>query len=76
MNDVGKMLIRVGLLLVVGGAVVVLLGRWNIPIGRLPGDLSWKSKSGGTQFYFPVVTCIVVSVLLSLVMWIVNSFRR
>lgn len=70
------MLIGLGLLLVVAGAVVVLLGRWNIPIGRLPGDLSWKSKGGGTHIYFPIVTCIVLSVLLSLVMWIVNSFRR
>jgi hypothetical protein len=76
MSDLGKLLIGVGLLLVFAGAVVLLLGRWNVPVGRLPGDFSWRSRSGNTHVYFPVVTCIVISVVLSLVMWIVNSFRR
>jgi hypothetical protein len=60
----------------IAGAVVLVLGRLNVPVGRLPGDISWRSRSGNTQVYFPIVTCIVLSVLLSLVMWAVNHFRR
>ncbi len=76
MTDLGKLLIGLGALLIVGGAVVLLLGKMNVPIGRLPGDIAWKSRSGNTQVYFPVVTCIVLSVVLSLVMWLLNHFKR
>jgi hypothetical protein len=40
----------------------------------LPGDIAYQGKNGGA--YFPVVTCILLSVLLTLVMWLVNYFRR
>jgi len=43
-------------------------------LGRLPGDIVVQGRNGG--FYFPIVTCIVVSVVLTLLMWIVNFFRR
>ncbi len=76
MNDLGKLLIGFGALLVVAGAVVLLAGKANIPLGRLPGDIAWRSKSGNTHFYFPIVTCIVISVVLTLVMWIIGHFRR
>ena len=58
--------------LIVIGAVLVLAGlAWpwlsRLGLGRLPGDIRIESESGG--FYFPIVTCIVISVLLSLVLW-------
>lgn len=69
-----KALIAVGALLVVVGAVLLLGGRMNLPIGRLPGDIAYKGKN--TTVYFPIVTCIVISVLLTLVLWIVGKFSR
>jgi len=74
MGDLGKILIGVGGLLVVLGVALVLAGKLNLPLGRLPGDISYRGKN--TVVYFPIVTCIVVSVLLSLILWIVGQFRR
>ena len=63
----GRALIIAGLV-VVGVGVLVLLGdRLPVKLGRLPGDIVIRGKSG--SFYFPVVTCIVLSIVLSLVMW-------
>ena len=74
MNPLGKLLIFVGGVLVLIGIVVVLAGRANLPLGRLPGDIVYRGKN--TTFYFPLVTCIVLSILLSLVMWIINRVSR
>lgn len=76
MNDLGRTLIALGGLIVLIGVIVLLAGRLNLPLGRLPGDISWRSKSGHTSFYFPLVTCIVVSILLSLIMWIIHTIRK
>ena len=76
MNDLGKALIAVGGLIILIGVVIVLAGKLNLPLGRLPGDVAWRSKSGNTSVYFPIVTCIVVSILLSLIMWIINAIRK
>jgi Protein of unknown function (DUF2905) len=76
MNDIGKMLIIFGGVVVVIGLVLVVAGRMDLPIGRLPGDVTWRSKSGNSVVYFPIVTSILLSVLLSLVLWVINSFRR
>ena len=76
MSDLGKILIGLGLLLLVVGAVVLVLGRFNIPVGRLPGDIAWRSRTGNTRVYFPIVTCILLSLILSLVGWAINHFRR
>lgn len=74
MVDVGKVLIGFGLLIAVVGAVFLLLGRTNLPIGRLPGDILYRGKH--TTFYFPLMTCIVVSVVLSLVFYLVGKIRN
>jgi len=74
MIPLGKSLIFCGGVLVLAGIVVVLAGRANLPLGRLPGDLVYRGKN--TTFYFPLVTCIVLSILLSLVMWIINRVSR
>jgi DUF2905 family protein len=74
MSEVGKMLVWLGLGVVVVGVVLILLGRTNLPIGRLPGDILYRGKH--TTFYFPIVTCILLSVVLSLVLYFVSRFRQ
>ncbi len=70
----GRSLVVIGAILMVAGVIVILSGRANLPLGRLPGDISYRGKN--TAFYFPIVTCIVLSVVLSLIMWIVSRFSR
>ncbi len=74
LRELGKMLLVAGLLLVGAGALLVFGARLPFRLGRLPGDISYQGRHG--SFYFPVVTCIVLSVGLTLILWIVNSFRR
>ena len=74
MGDVGRMLIFVGGMLLVFGVVLFLAGKVNLPIGRLPGDLVYRGKN--TTFYFPLVTSILLSLILSLVLYVVNRMRR
>lgn len=74
MPDLGRILIFFGLILVAIGVVVLGLNRLNIPLGRLPGDLNWRGR--GWSVSFPLVTCILLSVILSLILWVVNHFRR
>ena len=64
----GRTLIILGLVLVAAGVLVSLGSRLPIKLGRLPGDIVIRGKSG--SFYFPIVTCILLSVVLSLVMWL------
>jgi hypothetical protein len=74
MNSMGKLLIAAGGLLILIGVVVVLAGRANIPLGRLPGDVSYRGKN--TAVFFPITTCIILSIVLSLILWIVNRFMK
>ena len=74
MNSLGKVLVAAGGLLILIGAMVIVAGRMNVPLGRLPGDISYKGRN--TAFFFPITTCIILSVVLSLVMWLVNRFMR
>jgi multisubunit Na+/H+ antiporter MnhC subunit len=74
MNDLGRMLIGLGLLIAAAGAAILLLGRFGLPLGRLPGDLTWRGKH--TTVYFPLVTCIVLSAVLSLLFWLLGKFWR
>src|SRR3954447_4944940 len=54
MNELGKALLGLGLLLAVIGAVLLLAGRFGLPLGRLPGDFAWRGKNA--SFYFPLGT--------------------
>jgi hypothetical protein len=74
MTSLGKLLIVGGGILVLVGIVVSLAGRANLPLGRLPGDIVYRGKN--TTFYFPLVTCIVLSIVLSLILWIVGRLSR
>jgi len=68
---VGRLLIGLGILLVIAGALVIVAERAGINLGRLPGDIRIEGKRG--TFYFPIVTCILISIVLSLIAWL---FRR
>ena len=74
MGDLGKMLIGIGALLLVMGVLLMAAGKLHLPVGRLPGDITYRGKN--SVVYFPIVTCIVISVLLSLLFWIIGLFRR
>lgn len=74
MAEIGKGLVVLGILLVVAGGVFILLGRINVPLGRLPGDIVYRGKN--STVYFPLMTSIVVSVVLSAILYFVSRFRR
>jgi len=67
----GRFLISAGFVLIVVGALVMLAERVGIRLGRLPGDIRIEGSRGG--FYFPIVTCILISVLLSLISWLFSK---
>jgi hypothetical protein len=73
-REIGKTLLVIGVVLV--GVGVLLLSGSRLPyrIGRLPGDIVIQGRNG--SFYFPIVTCIIVSLLFTLLMWILSLFRR
>jgi DUF2905 family protein len=73
-SSLGKLLISAGGLLILIGAIVLVAGRANIPIGRLPGDISYRGKN--TAVFFPITTCIILSLVLSFIVWLVNRFIR
>jgi hypothetical protein len=60
--------------LVVAGALLTLLGRTHLPLGRLPGDIVYRGKH--TSFYFPLATCLLLSVVLSIVLYVIGRWRR
>jgi hypothetical protein len=69
----GRALILTGLGLIVVGVLITFSDRLPIRPGRLPGDIVIRGKN--SVFYFPVVTSLILSALLTLVMWLVNRFR-
>ncbi len=69
MRDLGRMLIIMGVLLIVFGVALAYSGR--LGLGRLPGDFTWRR--GNFSFYFPLMTSILLSIALSLILWL---FRR
>ena len=74
MTDVGKLLIVLGAVLLLAGIVFSVLGKTNLPLGRLPGDIVYRGKN--TTFYFPLATSVLVSVVLSLLLYLVGRWRR
>lgn len=68
----GKLLIFLGLILIIAGVMVMILSKFGF--FRLPGDIEWGSKNW--RIYLPIVSCLVLSVFLTLIMWIVQYFRK
>jgi len=74
MSELGKLLVVLGVILVVLGLLFVVFGRTHLPLGRLPGDIYYHGKNG--TFYFPLTTCILLSVVLSAVFYLINRLSR
>jgi hypothetical protein len=74
MNEVGKALLGLGLLLAALGAVLMLAGRFGLPLGRLPGDFACRGKN--LSFYFPLGTSILISIVLSVLFYLLSHLRR
>lgn len=73
-RELGRMLLMLGGLLVVVAAFFYFGSKLPFRLGRLPGDIVHKGDH--TTFYFPIVSCIVLSVGLSLLFWLISRFRR
>ena len=74
MTDLAKLLIILGTGLILAGVVLLLVGRLHLPLGRLPGDILYRGKN--TTFYFPLATSILLSVLLTLILYVIGRWRR
>ena len=74
MTELGKVLVGLGAVIVVAGIVLMLLGRTHSPLGRLPGDFLYRGKN--TTVYFPLATSVVLSVVLSILLYVVSQWRQ
>jgi len=63
-----------GVVLIAAGILVLVLGRIRLPLGRLPGDIAYRGKN--FSFYFPAATSLLLSVLLTLILYAIGRFRR
>ena len=71
----GRLLVIVGIVLVLVGLAVILGSRFSFfGLGRLPGDIVYRGKR--TSFYFPLVTCLLLSILVTLILWLISFLRR
>jgi hypothetical protein len=74
LREFGRTLIGLGLVIALFGGLLLLSGRLPLRIGRLPGDIAISGRRG--SFYFPVVTCLLLSAIFTLVMWLVGQIRK
>jgi hypothetical protein len=73
MFEIGRLLVFLGIGLVVIGGIAILLGRTGLPLGRLPGDIVYRGRNA--TFYFPLATSIMLSVILSLILFVVSRLK-
>jgi hypothetical protein len=73
-QQLGRTLLLAGAILVAIGALFYFGGKLPFRLGRLPGDIVHRGEHG--TFYFPLVSCLVISVVVSLILWLINQFRR
>ena len=74
MVEFGRLLAMLGIALVVIGGMAMLLGWTGLPLGRLPGDFLYRGKN--TTFYFPLASSILISVVLSIVLFLIGRLKR
>lgn len=74
MAELGKALLGFGVLLVIVGAGLLVAARLGVPLGRLPGDISYRGKN--VSVFFPLGTSILLSVVLSVILYLISRFRR
>ena len=71
----GKLLVFVGAALIVAGALLIAGSKVSFfGLGRLPGDINYKGRN--VSFYFPLVSCLIVSALVTLVLWLISFLGR
>jgi len=68
----GKWLIAAGIVIALLGVLIIVLGR--VGLFKLPGDLEFGSKNW--RIYFPIASCIILSIILTLILWLISYFRR
>ena len=73
-RELARWMILGGLVLLILGGLLLIGNRLPIRLGRLPGDIAIEGKRG--SFYFPIVTCILLSVVMTLVFWLISFFRK
>jgi hypothetical protein len=74
LRELGRTLLLLGGLLIFIGAFFYLGGKLPFRLGKLPGDIVHRGEH--TTFYFPIVTCLLLSVALSFLFWLFSHFRR
>lgn len=74
MIALAKTLLLLGLLLALAGALLLLAARIGLPLGRLPGDFAYRDRR--LSFYFPLATCLLLSLLLSVLLYLFSRFHR
>jgi len=74
MGEFGKLLIIFGASMLLLGLLFLGFGRTHLPLGHLPGDIYYRGKN--TTFYFPLTTCLLLSLVLSGILYLINHFRH
>jgi len=74
LREAGRVLLILGVVLVVAGGLLFFGARLPFRLGRLPGDIFYRGRHG--TVYFPIVTCVILSVGLTLIFWIIGQLRR
>ena len=73
--DIGKLLVVLGVALIVVGLLFIIGSKFSwLGLGHLPGDIRYKGKN--TTFYFPLATCVLISVIVSLILWLISPLTR
>lgn len=72
MTPLGRLLVIVGGAIALAGVALIVMDRFSIPLGRLPGDIVWRGKN--TTFYFPLTTLVLVNAAIALVMWLARRW--
>jgi hypothetical protein len=71
-QQIGKWLVAVGVIIILCGVIFILLGR--VGLFKLPGDLQFGGKNW--RVYLPIASCIIISIVLTFILWLINYFRR
>jgi predicted Co/Zn/Cd cation transporter (cation efflux family) len=71
-QQIGKWLILAGIVISLAGAFIMVLGR--VGLFKLPGDLQFGGKNW--KVYFPIASCVIISIVLTLILWLINYLRR
>jgi hypothetical protein len=73
MMPLGKLLIICGVVLIVIGVFFLFGDRLPFRLGRLPGDINWSNRSGSVRVYFPLMTMLLLSALITLILWLLRK---